>query len=231
MSAVWKKYPFNANATPQATVADVNGIFHKPDGALWTFYDMSLQKVLAHQGSTYVANPTGGVNLNPAFVNFFNQAAAFSDLLYAGNTPDPHFGYSLKPLPTEGISIGINLDIDGQTLTYAGGGTAMPQQFIWKATGTHEFKSTLKIAGSQSLGWLSGDGLWAVFHFFGQAERSLPADSGQILEWIVRTGNTPMTVNDKPVTVRFQVDMGGAPLILLKGYFTRMACVSEVAKQ
>jgi len=40
-----------------------------------------------------------------------------------------------------------------------------------------------------------------------------------------------MTVNDKPVTVRFQVDMGGAPLILLKGYFTRMACVSEVAKQ
>jgi len=49
---------------------------------------MSLQKVLAHQGSTYVANPTGGVNLNPAFVNFFNQAAAFSDLLYAGNTPD-----------------------------------------------------------------------------------------------------------------------------------------------
>ncbi len=228
MAAVWKKYPFNANATPQATVADVNGIFHKPDGALWAL-ETSLQKVLTRQGSTYVANPNGGVTLNPAFLSFFNQATAFSDMLYAGNTPDPHFGYSLKPLPAEGVSIGINLDIDGQTLTYAGG-NAMPQPFMWRAAGTHEFKSTLKIAGSQSLGWLSGDGLWAVFHFFAQAERSLPADSGQILEWIIYTGKTPMTVDGKPVTVRFQVDMGGAPLILLKGYFTRMACVSEVAK-
>ena len=231
MGAVWKKYPFNPNATPQATVADVNGIFHKPDGALWTFYDGSLQKVLPRQGSAYVANPTSGVNLNQAFVSFFNQAAAFSDLLYAGNTPDPHFGYTLKPLPTEGISIGINLDIDGQTLTYSGGGNAMPQQFMWRAAGPHEFKSTLKIEGSQSLGWLSGEGLWAVFHFFGQAERILPADSGQILEWVFWTGTTPLTVNGKQVIVRFQVDMGAAPLILLKGYFSRMACVSEVAKQ
>jgi type VI secretion system protein ImpL len=229
MAAVWKKYPFNANATPQATVADVNGIFHKPDGALWTLYD-GLQKVLTRQGSAYVPNPTGGVMLNPAFVSFFNQAAQFSDLIYEGNTPDPHFGYALKPLPTEGVAIGINLAIDGQTLNYTGG-TAMPQPFTWKAAGTHEFKSTLKIAGSQSLGWLTGDGLWAVFHFFAQAERSLPADSGQILEWIIYTGKTPMTVDGKPVTVRFQVDMGAAPLILLKGYFARMACVSEVAKQ
>jgi type VI secretion system protein ImpL len=229
MSAIWRKYPFSPNATPQATVADVNALFHKPEGALWAL-EGGLQKVLTRQGSNYVANPSGGVNLSPAFVSFFNQAVAFSELLYAGNTPDPHFGYSLKPLPTEGISIGINLDIDGQTLTYGGAGNATPQPFTWKAAGAHEFKSTLKIAGSQSLGWLSGDGLWAVFHFFGQAERSLPADSGQILEWIVRTGNTPMTVNDKPVTVRFQVDMGGAPLILVKGYFSRMACVSEVSR-
>ena len=230
MGAVWRKYPFNSNATPQATVAEVNGVFHKPDGALWTFYDMSLQKVLAKQGNTYVPNPTGGVNLNPAFVSFFNQAAAFSDLLYQGNTPDPHFGYTLKPIPTEGISVGVNLDIDGQALNYSGTGTAMPQQFTWKATGPHEFKSALKIEGSQPLGWLTGEGLWSVFQFFGQAERSLPSDAGQILEWIFYAGKTPMTVKGKPVTVRFQVDMGGAPLILVKGYFTRMACVSEVAR-
>jgi type VI secretion system protein ImpL len=230
MGAVWKKYPFNANATPQATVADVNGLFHKPDGALWTFYDGSLQKVLVRQGSTYAPNPSGGLMLNPAFVSFFNQAAAFSDMLYAGNTPDPHFGYTLKPLPTEGISIGINLDIDGQTLNYSGGGNAMPQQFMWRGMGAHGLKSSLKIEGGQSLGWLSNEGLWAVFHFFGQAERSLPADSGQILEWVFRTGTTPLTVNGKQVIVRLQVDMGGAPLFLLKGYFSRMACVSEVAK-
>ena len=53
MSAVWRKYPFNPTATAQATVADVNGLLHKPDGALWALYDSSLQKLLVKQGGSY----------------------------------------------------------------------------------------------------------------------------------------------------------------------------------
>ncbi len=50
------KYPFNPNpSAPQATIPDVNGIFAKPDGALWKFYTESLQKMLPKQGSQYVA--------------------------------------------------------------------------------------------------------------------------------------------------------------------------------
>ena len=33
------KYPFNANATAQATFAEVNALFKPKEGALWTFYD------------------------------------------------------------------------------------------------------------------------------------------------------------------------------------------------
>ena len=55
--ALMTKYPFNSNATAQATAADVNGVFRKPDGALWKFYDENLQKLLPKQGALYVAMP------------------------------------------------------------------------------------------------------------------------------------------------------------------------------
>lgn len=39
-----------------------------------------------------------------------------------------------------------------------------------------------------------------------------------------------MTVDGKPVTVRFQLDMGSAPPLFQKGFFARMGCVAEIAK-
>src|SRR5262249_24883890 len=98
----------------------------------WVLYDSSLQKLLVKQGSIYVANPSAGVAITPGFLNFFNQAAALSEALYAGNTPDPHFNYSLKPLPSEGISnLVISVVLDGQPLNYAGG-QATPKQVKWQ---------------------------------------------------------------------------------------------------
>src|SRR5262249_20161781 len=131
MTQVWKRYPFNPAASSAASVDDVNGLFRKPDGALWTLYDPALQKLLVKQGSSYVPSPNGGAVLTPAFVNFFNQAAALSEALYAGNSKDPHFAYSLKALPFVGFTnLGITLVIDGQTLKYTGG-QAAPQKFVW----------------------------------------------------------------------------------------------------
>src|ERR1035438_8408248 len=75
---VLNKYPFNPNATSEASVADVNALFHKPDGMLWTFYEQKMQKVLMRQGTQYVPNPASKVTVNPAFLSFFNSAAAFA---------------------------------------------------------------------------------------------------------------------------------------------------------
>jgi type VI secretion system protein ImpL len=212
-------------------VDDVNGLFRKPDGALWTLYDPALQKLLVKQGSSYVPSPNGGAVLTPAFVNFFNQAAALSEALYAGNSKDPHFAYSLKALPFVGFTnLGITLVIDGQTLKYTGG-QAAPQKFVWTPAEPHEYRSTLQIGG-ESADLMTGQGLWAVFHFFEQAERSLPAESGsgQVFEWPLKVGKGPMTVNGKPVTMRFQVDMIDMPPVFQKGFFSRMGCVAEVAR-
>lgn len=225
---VLAKYPFNPSATAEATVAEVNGVFHKPDGALWAFYDANLQKLLPKQGNTYVAAPAGNLTLNPAFVNFFNQASAFADSLYAGGTPDPHFTYTLKPVLTEGIQT-LGLQIDGQSLSYSGG-TAPPKQFTWQGSGTHEAKATVKFGGPE-LAWSTSEGLWAVFHFIGKADHREPTATGETLEWTIRIGKEPVTLpSGKPLVVRFELDMAGAPPVFQKSFASRLGCVAEVAK-
>lgn len=221
------KYPFNPASQVPASLQEVNALFRKPDGALWSFYEGSLQKALPKQGAHYVASPAGGVNLNPAFVGFFNRAASFAEAAYAGGAQDPRIAYTLKPVPTEG-TIGTSLRIDGQTITFAGGA---PQQkaFVWQGAGTHEAVATVKFGGSD-LGWANYEGLWAAFHFFGDAERWVPAGSGFNVEWIVRVGKNPVTLQGKPLTVQFYLDMNGAPPIFQRGYFSGLGCVSEVAR-
>jgi type VI secretion system protein ImpL len=223
--AVLSKYPFNPNATVEATVADVNGLLRKPDGALWSFYDQNLQKLLVKQGSQFAIGPSGGVN--PAFLNFFNSAAAFSDAIYAGGAQDPHFTYMLKPEPSENIQT-VNLQIDGQGLSYSGG-AATAKQFTWQGGGSHGVKASVKLGGPD-ISFSDSEGTWAVFHFFNRADRWTPAGSGYSLEWIIRAGRDPMKVNGKPLIVHFELDMAGAPAVFQAGYFSRLACVSDVAR-
>ena len=143
---VMNKYPFNPNASAQATIAEVDGVFHKPDGALWKFYDESLQKLLPKQGTQYVGQTVNGVTLTPGFVAFFNRAAAFADFAYGGNSADPHFAYSLKPVPTDGIQ-GLSLQLDGQSFAHSGGDAAS-KQFTWQASGAHDAKAGVKLSGT-----------------------------------------------------------------------------------
>jgi len=220
--AVMAKYPFNPNATIQATLAEVNGLLKPHEGALWAFYDSSLQKLLQKQGNQYVPVPSGSMTITPAFTSFFNRAAAFSDGIYAGNSADPHLNYTLKPLPSEGIkNLNLALRIDGQTLAYSGG-VALAKQFVWPGA-AHEAVATVKLGG-QDVTWSNNAGVWALFEFFGKAERQ----EGNVLEWVARLGRDPMLVGGKPLTVR--VEVGMTPPLYQRGYFSSLACVAEVAR-
>jgi type VI secretion system protein ImpL len=219
--AVTSKYPFNPNATAQATIPEVNGLFKPREGALWAFYDSSLQKLLQKQGAQYVPSSSATIPLTPAFVGFFNRAAAFSDAIYAGGSADPHLNYSLKPLPTEGIR-DMSFRIDGQTLTY-NSGSAAAKPFVWPGA-AHEAVASVKLGG-QDVTWSSNEGLWAVFQFFGKAERQ----QGNMLEWVVRIGKDPALVNGKPLAVRVELDMGSSPPVFQRGFLSSLACVAEVA--
>ncbi|MBV8817251.1 MAG: hypothetical protein JO022_02770, partial [Acidobacteriaceae bacterium] len=229
-NAMMAKYPFNPASKTDATIAEVNAIFHKPDGALWAFYDANLQKYLVKQGSNYVAAPDAAVKLTEGFVRFFNRSAAFVDAMYQGNTPDPHINYTLKPLASEGIKA-VKIELDGQQLTYAGG-DAPAKALVWQGSGTHEVRTSAKL-GDLELSWGSYDGLWAVYRFFARADKWEPAGgTASTLEWFVRIGsdvNTPITGTTPSIKV--QLDMAGAPPVFQKGYLSQLTCVASVATQ
>jgi type VI secretion system protein ImpL len=226
-SLMTNKYPFNPQSPTDATLEEVNGIFKPGEGSLWKFWAQNLQKLLPKQGPTYLSSPAGGVTLTPGFVDFFNRAAAFSTALYSGSA-DPHLTYSLRPAPSEGIQ-SVTLNIDGQTIAYSGG-TAAAKQFSWPAA-QPGVKATAKFGGSTDITWATYPGLWSVFRFFGRAEKPVGAGASSSLEWVIRIGDQPATLpNGKPLTVRFDLDMGASPPVFQRGYFSNMRCVAEVAK-
>jgi hypothetical protein len=70
-----------------------------------------------------------------------------------------------------------------------------------------------------------------VFQFFEEAERWVPSGGAYDLEWTVRAGKKAMTLpSGKPLTVRFELNMSGAPPVFEKGYLSRLGCVADVAK-
>jgi type VI secretion system protein ImpL len=229
MRTVWNKYPFNAASPTDATVDEVNGLLRKPDGALWSFYDTSLQKILVKQGAQYVAAPGSGMTLNPAFVSFFNQAASLSEAFYPGGAQDPRLSYTLKPVQSEGIQ-SVGLKLDGQAAMFSAGDSS-PKKFLWQSGGLHEAKATVKFGGGPDLTWSSNEGLWAVFRLFSKAEQLQPSGNGFIAEWIIRIGKDPVALpGGKPLTVRFELNMEPAPPLFQRGYLSRLGCVVEVAR-
>lgn len=223
LSTALSKYPFDANASNQASVADVNSAFKPKEGALWIFYDANLQKILIRQGSQFGPDPSAAIHLNPAFINFFNRAAAFSDAAYAGGSTDPHLGYNLKPVLTEDVQ-SLKLTIDGQSADFTASSPA--KHFTWQGSGPHGVQISGKYKGGSDFAYPSYDGLWAVFEWVADAD----ARQGSTLEWKLKAGKKDRPVlnpvTGQPVIVRFDLDNP----MLQKGYFAGLRCVQQIAK-
>src|SRR5262249_34180815 len=158
---------------------DVNAIFKPGEGDLWKFYDQKLRRLLTKQDSNYVAAGSGSPSLQPEFVAFFNQMAAFSNALYAGTT-DPHFTYSLRPVQSEGIER-VTLTIDGQSITHSGVNGAA-SQFTWPGM-PPGVRATVKLGQQDARSIPKGsEGLWGVFRFFAQFQKSAGPDASMV-EW------------------------------------------------
>jgi type VI secretion system protein ImpL len=224
------KYPFNPKSTVQASVEDVNRFFRPQDGALWQFYSQSLQKLLQQQGTQFVAQTGGTMTVTPAFLNFFNRAAAFALAAYPGGAQQPKLNYTLKA-NLAGTNQSITLTLDGQTFNIAAG-QAAAKQFAWPGNPPGA-NMTVKF-GNEGFNWPRYEGLWAAFEFFADSEeRAQPSGSVYPLEWRLRTGQAQRPVTTaagQPVAVRFDLDMMGAPPIFRKGYFSGWSCVVDVAK-
>ena len=122
------------------------------------------------------------------------------------------------------------LSIDDQSLKASDNA---PKQFVWPPAGRSEVKLTGRFGRGPELAFASYDGPWAVFQFFGDADRWTTQGSVNTLEWVLRQGKAgrPLTLADgSAVTLRFDVDMGKAPPLFQKGYLSTMGCVADIAR-
>jgi len=223
------KYPFTPGASAQATLAEFNALFQPQQGAIWTFYDLNLKTQLIRQGTQFAPSPNATINLNPAFIAFWNRVAAISDAAYPNNTTQPRLSFSIKPQQMEAIE-DLTFSIEDQKLKASDNAA---KQFVWPASGRSEVKLTGKFGRGPELAFFNYDGPWAVFQFFGDADRWTSNGSVHTLEWVLRQGRAgrPLTLSDgTPLTLRFDVDMGKTPPLFQKGYLSGIGCVPDIAR-
>jgi type VI secretion system protein ImpL len=220
IGTLMRKYPFNAKATDQATLADVSALYKPKEGAIWQFYETSLKKVIARSGSQFSADPSGGMNINPAFVSFLNRAAAFTDLAFSTGASDPQFKYTVTPLPSSPDVDKVTLIIDGQSAVFSPGTPG--KTFVWPGPSEHSLQLKVQFkGGNQDFTISTYEGLWSVYRFIMEAE----GHAGTQVEKRPVTGSQPMRgPSGQPVVVR--LDFNPNP----QNFFSGLGCVAEVAR-
>jgi type VI secretion system protein ImpL len=217
-SAIATKYPFNPKSDQDLTVDQLNDVLAPKTGALWTFYDDKLKQILLKQGSRYEVASASTVKPTPAFVAFFNRAAALSDALYPGGSPAPKFSYTLKTMPSN--LEGVELRIGNETLTENG----QQKTFTW--TGTPE-----EVQATAKGGLILGNpykGPWAIFRFVSEAHSQ---GSGTVtnLEWIIQSNGKNITLpSGKPESYSYQLHVDGINPFQA-GELSGLRCISTVA--
>jgi type VI protein secretion system component VasK len=225
---LFTKYPFAPKSPVKATLEDVNAVFRPQQGILWAFYDLNLKKLLPKRGNEYVPDPANSMSITKGFQIFFNNAAAFSNAIYASG-PDPKLSYAMRPILSQDIQ-SAKISINGTAADYAGQNTAA-KQFTWPGDATG-VKLSLKEGGTDYV-YPTWDGLWGVFSFFLEADSSNETPAGGIYEWRLRGGSNSRPVTGskgQPIVSGFELDMGSAPHVFRKGFFSQMGCVAEIAK-
>ena len=223
-----KKFPFSPNVQPEVTLDELGQIFRPKDGKLWVFYDTALKPVMQCSAVDCTPTPNAPIAVTPAFVRFFSQAVRFSRALYGEAGTEPNFKYTLKPKKSDQVDQ-FDVTINGDTSQLAGGASKAAQ---WPGGSPRNFKLTLKLAGGTPIDAQPREGLWSVFRFFAEADRTTNAGAGYDFFWNFRTGQggSPMNVSGHPLAYEFNLDTGGAPAVFSKDFLAGLRCVSGVAR-
>jgi type VI secretion system protein ImpL len=217
------KYPFSANSTTQASIAEVNGVFAPETGAIWSIYNASLRPFMVPQGTQYVASPTAPQPPNPKYLQYFSRAARVSSGLYPAGAKSPTFSFTLRFLPSPGIA-NATLQMDGQRIPNG----SISQQFHW--SGDTAQKASLIYDGNEVIPLT---GTWSIFQLVRTAQIT-HSGAGYRLDYPIDTSTTvaghKIGQSGGPAkTVSFEISGPGAE-ILMSDYFSGLGCPGPLIK-
>ena len=217
------KYPFAANSTTQASIAEVNGVFAPETGAIWSIYNASLKPFMVPQGAQYVAAPTAPQPPNAKYLQYFSRAARVSSGLYPAGAKSPAFNFTLRFLPSPGIA-NATLVVDGQRIPNG----SISQQFHW--SGDTAQKASLIYDGNEVIPLT---GTWSLFQLVRTAQIT-HSGAGYKLDYPIDTSTTVAghkigQTGGPTKTVSFELSGPGAE-ILMSDYFSGLGCPGPMVK-
>lgn len=210
------KFPFNPNATVEASPTELAAVLQPGSGALWQFYDQKLKPLVVQQGITYVPAIGAPNKVTPEFLRFFNKASALSAALYGTGG----LAFNTHILPSKGIT-SIAFVVDSQRLA----GSDVSKAFTWSLATAQQAQLTANYS-SGSLP-LQFSGPWALFRLTNRGK--LESSSPVRLAYPLEVAGSPITVDGTPLVERIEFTGPNAAL-LVPGALSDMHCVANVAK-
>jgi type VI secretion system protein ImpL len=213
------KFPFNPDAQPEASLAEVKELLAPKTGKLWVLYDERLAGFLEKQGDRYVPRADSPIALSQAFVEFFNRAARVSAALFPNESPEPRVELTVR-----GVLAGNLRDItitQGNQTAHFGPGSTSPAQLVWPSQTGREARLVARVRrsarGDYDVTMARETGEWALFRVFA---RAVKVEGGRA-EWAGRNGADP-------VAVSYGSPSGNA--VLERGALGAMGCAAQVTR-
>jgi type VI secretion system protein ImpL len=206
---VTQRFPFNPRASAEAAVAEVNAIFLRDEGVLWSFYQDALSALLTPQG-----RPRPGARVGSGFARFFGRAAEFSSGAYRSGQLSVLFDFQAE-IPAGASE--VVLHVDGDQATFSPTSRAS-RTFAWDAERARDARLIVVFDGD-AVTVAAGQGAWAPFRVFAGAQWS---GSGPYrVEWRVPGRNSSVVAQ-----VSFE---SGVPPVFRPTYLSALAqCVSQI---
>ncbi|MCC6242910.1 MAG: hypothetical protein IT353_08715 [Gemmatimonadaceae bacterium] len=222
MTPLLNKYPFNPDATAEASMADVNALFAPGTGKFWQFYQESLAPYLEKRGGRWVARSRRGVTLLPQFVEYFNRGAIVSNALYNEINPSPRLRWTAIAQTNDQTPLVIfkhgpkESRFDNKSPQHVVTWPQLPQG--------NTASIEAQFGRSKPVVVASANGEWALFRLVAKGT------SEAIGRTVHVTWPAPNKKDAVPVVIDFEfLDASGAP-VLKRGWLGGFTCASQVAQ-
>jgi len=162
------KYPFNAEAGEEVTLAEFQKFFG-PRGDFDTFFNENL-RIFVNPNTTQPLLIDGqSLNISAEFVRQLAAVRNVRDIFFNADGV-PTLNYTVEPISMSGNISRAVLNLEGQLVPYSHGPTT-PKSILWpNALSSSQDISRLSLSRQGDSQTLNFQGLWSSFRLFDRAE-------------------------------------------------------------
>jgi type VI secretion system protein ImpL len=241
LDGLFAKYPFNPDATAEATALEVAEALQPQSGTLWTTVerDPSLSRVVRRQDSRWVPAGDAEVTVDSAFLSFLRRAGILARLLFPDGAPPARINVTFLGLeaPAEVNSVSIRATTRGSggrqdSASLGRGSTEAEPSLEFRPASAPNVELTVRYTRGRTstIQLVHGvDGTWGLLRLLDHAEEWQQGDGTFRARWAVRLPNAAGT-GEVPQRVVLRGRFDREPQMSRPRNFGRLGCVARVAR-